>query len=72
MSKGPRFQILYVDDTGPRPIARADTIEEAKSTVLLLDRGWGSRFIISDELTGERIIFDGYYFLVNKSDTATS
>jgi len=72
MSKHSRFKILHVEEPGPRQIAAADTIEQAKSTVLILDRGWGSRFTISDELTGERIIFDGYYFLVDKSDTAKS
>jgi hypothetical protein len=66
MPKRPRFEILRVEHTGPRSIAVTDTVEQAKSTVLRLDRGWETRFIISNKLSGERIIFNGHYFLVDK------
>jgi len=67
MPKPSQFQIFRIDDSGPRWITVRDTVEEAKSTVLALDRGWGIRFFISNEATGDRIVFDGHYFLADKS-----
>ena len=42
-------------------------VEEAKTAVVGLDRGWGIQFIISNEETGQRIVFDGHYFWSDNS-----